>query len=411
MLLKMFKPKEKAKEESIFQKIVKTPDHIQDILLEKYFIQGSEQPSGELPIMTDLKVMYDKLMTITEPFVYLYLNPFSGKYITVELNPVMKNYRQSSYMQTDDKAIIAQNYFGSLKVSILKANVMDGSFDNRYINFKNVLYHELAHAHFGNILTVLSQTHEVNADISSIIYIIKNEDLSLNEAKYLIDSVLRMRVKTANLFRYTVQICKTLRAHSTEDALILFRCMDEEVLNTLKKIDTTDIVRYVTLWLQSVSGLLVNPYAVDFENKHLVSFLFHNNYNPIPMITDGETMCYVRTGNLKKLNDKFDLFKRRFYIPPATEDEMDIMKGFYLLNIFLRPEYFNDFMTSHMLVNDFDYIVNNLFNKDDYKYVFLDSISAYEKYKNDRANAAVHIPFGYKEKELDNFILNNHCKT
>lgn len=86
------------------------------------------------------------------------------------------------------------------------------------------------------------------------------------------------------------------------------------------------------------------------------------------------------------------------------------MKDFYLLNVLLNQDYFNDFMTSHMLVNDFDYMVNNLFNKDDYKYVFLDSLTAYEKYKNDRFNAMVNIPFGYNEKELNNFILNNHCK-
>jgi len=409
MLFKKAKPA--RIEETIFDKIIKTPDHIQDILLEKYFIQGSEVPSVDLPIINDLKVMYDKLMNVTEKFSCIYLNPFSGKYITVELDPIIKKYRQSSYMKSDDKSILKQDYFGSLKVCIVKENVRDGSFGNRFTNFKQILYHELAHAHFGNVLTMLSRTHEVNADISGVVYTIQNEDLSLDKARILIDGVLKMRMKTANLFRYTRQICKTTRSHRTEDALILFRCMDESILNTLKTIETTDIVRYVTLWLQSVSGLLENPYAIDFKNKDLVSFLFHNNYNPALMIGDKEIMCYIRTPQLKNHHQMVELFKRRFYLSPLTEDELDIMKGFYLLNVLVHQEYFNDFMTSHMLVNDFEYIVNNLFNQDDYKYVFLDSISAYEKYKNDRSNADVHIPFGYKEKELDNFIFNNHCKT
>lgn len=404
------KTKSLIKTESIFEKIVKTPDHVQDILLEKYFIEGSEQPSGEYHVMTDLKVMYDKLMSVTEKFFCVYLNPFSGKYITIELNPIAKNYRQSSYMQTDDKAILKKDYFRSLKVCIVKENVMDGSFDNRYNNFKRTLYHELAHAHFSNILTVLSNTHEINADISAIIYTLQNEDLSLTATQNLIDTVLRMRVKTVNLFRYTRQICNTTRSHRTEDALILFRCMDESILNSLKSIKTTDIVRYVTLWLNSVSGLLQNPYSIDFNNKDIVSFLFHNNYNPVLMIGGKETLCYVRTAHLTKHSEMAALFKRRFYLAPFTEEEIDIMKGFYLLNVLIRQESFNDFMTIHMLVNNFDYIVNNLFNKDDYKYVFLDSLTAYEKYKNDRANAMIYIPFGYNDKELNNFILNNHCK-
>lgn len=406
----MFKPKEKVKEESIFQKIVKTSDHIQDILLEKYFIQGSEQPSDDLPVITDLKVMYDKLMNITEPFVCLYLNPFSEKYITVELNPIIKENCNSSYMQADIDFIDKQLYFESLKVCIMKANVMDGGFGYRYNNFKHILYHELAHAHFGNILTVLTRTQEVNADISSIIYSIKQNNLSLDSAKKLIDYVLKMRIKTAHLFYYTRGICNTTRAHRTEDALILFRCLDESMLKSLKNIPTTDIVRYVIIWLQSVSELLINPYAIDFKNKNLLSFLFYNNYNPVLMIGDKDIMWYIRSPYLKNYNQKVELFKRRFYLSPLTEEEMDIMKDFYLLNVLLNQDYFNDFMTSHMLVNDFDYMVNNLFNKDDYKYVFLDSLTAYEKYKNDRSNAMVNIPFGYNEKELNNFILNNHCK-
>lgn len=397
-------------EETIFDKIIKTPDHIQDILLEKYFIQGSDAPSVELPIITDHKVMYDKLMNITEKFSCIYLNPFSGKYITVELDPIIKKYRQSSYMQSDDKSILKQDYFGSLKVCIVKENVRDGSFGNRFTNFKHILYHELAHAHFGNVLTMLSRTHEVNADISGVVYAIQHEDLSLDEARLLIDGVLKMRMKTANLFRYTRQICNTTRAHRTEDALILFRCMDESILKTLKTIETTDIVRYVTLWLQSVSGLLQNPYAIDFKNKDLVSFLFHNNYNPALMIGDKEIMCYIRTPQLKNPHQMFELFKRRFYLSPLTEDELDIMKGFYLLNVLVHQEYFNDFMTSHMLVNDFEYIVNNLFNQDDYKYVFLDSLSAYDRYKEDIANTAVNIPFGYNKDELNNFMNSSHCK-
>lgn len=408
MLFKKTKPP--IKEESIFQKIVKTPDHVQDILLEKYFIEGSEQPSGEYQIMTDIKAMYDKLMSSTEIFFCIYLNPFSGKYITIELNPTVKNYPQSSYMQTDDKAILKKDYFRSLKVCIVKENVMDGSFDNRYKNFKLILYHELAHAHFSNILTVLSNTHEINADISAIIYSIQNEDLSLMATQDMIDDVLKMRIKTVNLFRYTRQICNTTRSHRTEDALILFRAMDESILTSLKSIKTTDIVRYVILWLNSVSGLLQNPYSIDFKNKDIVSFLFHNNYNPVLMIGGKETMCYVRTAHLTKPIDMMKLFKRRFYLAPFTEEETDIMRGFYLLNVLVHQEAFNDFMTSHMLVNNFDYIVNNLFNKDDYKYVFLDSLTAYEQYKNNIANSAFDIPFGYNNKELNNFILNNHCK-
>lgn len=408
MFLKKFKPK--TKEESIFKKIIKTPDHIQDILLEKYFIPCSELPSKNLPIINNLKDMYDKLMTIKEIFFCCYLNPFSDKYITIELNPIIKENCNSSYMQADIESVEKQLYFESLKVCIMKANVIDGNFGDRYSNFKHILYHELAHAHFGNILTALSRTQEVNADISSIIYSIKHDNLSLDSAKKLIDYVLKMRIKSAHLFCYTRGIYNTTRVHRTEDALILFRCLDESILKSLKNIPTTDIVRYVIIWLQSVSELLLNPYSIDFKNKHLLSFLFYNNYNPVLMIGNKDIMWYIRSPQLKNYNQRVELFKRRFYLSPLTEEEMDIMKEFYLLNVLLHQEYFNDFMTSHMLVNNFDYIVNNLFNQFDYKYVFLDSLLSYEKYKYNIASTIVDIPFGYNNEELNNFINNIHCK-
>ena len=116
MFLKKFKPK--TKEESIFKKIIKTPDHIQDILLEKYFIPCSELPSKNLPIINNLKDMYDKLMTIKEIFFCCYLNPFSDKYITIELNPIIKENCNSSYMQADIESVEKQLYFESLKVCI-----------------------------------------------------------------------------------------------------------------------------------------------------------------------------------------------------------------------------------------------------------------------------------------------------
>jgi len=408
MLFKLFKPK--IKDESIFEKIIKTPAHVQDILLDKYFIQGSEQPTGDFEVMSNLEEMYHTLMSIDKPCVGIYLNPFSGKYVLLELNPLKKSDKDSSYMITNDKTILKQEYFGSFKVVIKKSNVQDGNFKNEFNNFKSILYHELAHAHFINILTVFSHEHEINADISGVIYSIKHENLNLAETHSLIDDTLIMRLKTANFSHYSRNVCHRGRAHGTEAALILFRSMDDEILNSLKTIEYTDIVRYVTVWLQSVTGLLVNPYQVDFNNKQLLSFMFYNNYKMPLMKLDSETTGYIRSAHVKSRHAVKRMFKQRFNLPPATVEELGIMKEFCHFNALHRLDIFNDIMINYRLFNDFNHTVNHLFNKDDYKYMFLDSLEAMRSHQETRTNHVVNIRFGYNKKELNNYIKNNHCK-
>lgn len=213
MLFKLFKPR--IKDESIFEKIVKTPAHVQDILLDKYFIQGSEQPTGDFEVLSNLEEIYQTLMSIEKPCMGIYLNPFSGKHVLIELNPIKRTENDSSYMITNDKTILKQEYFGSFKVVIKKSNIQDGNFKNEFNNFKSILYHELAHAHFVNILSVFSHKQEINADISGIIYSIKQENLNLTESLSLIDYTLIMRLKTANFLHYSRHICNRSRVHAT----------------------------------------------------------------------------------------------------------------------------------------------------------------------------------------------------
>lgn len=408
MLFKLFKPK--IKDESIFEKLVKTPAHVQDILLDKYFIQGSDQPTGDFEVLSNLEEMYQTLMSIEKPCMGIYLNPFSGKHVLIELNPIKKTENDSSYMITNDKTILKQEYFGSFKVVIKKSNVQDGNFKNDFNNFKAILYHELAHAHFVNILTVFSHEQEINADLSGIIYSIKQENLNLTETLSLIDDTLIMRLNTANFLHYSRHICNRSRVHATEAALILFRSMDDEILNTLKTIEYTDIVRYVTVWLKTVSGLLFNPYQVDFNNKKLLSFIFYNNYKSTLMKLDSESTGYIRSAHMRNSYAIKRMFKQRFNLAPATDEELGVMKEFCHFNALHRLDIFNDIIISHGLINEFNHTVNHLFNKDDYKYLFLDSIAALKSHQENRTNNVVDIHFGYNKKELNNYIKSNYCK-
>lgn len=114
-------------------------------------------------------------------------------------------------------------------------------------------------------------------------------------------------------------------------ALILFRSMDNEILNTLKTIEYTDIVRYVTVWLKSVSGLLFNPYQVDFNNKKLLSFIFYNNYKSTLMKLDSESTGYIRSAHMRNSYAIKRMFKQRFNLAPATDEELGVMKNSAIL--------------------------------------------------------------------------------
>lgn len=104
------------------------------------------------------------------------------------------------------------------------------------------------------------------------------------------------------------------------------------------------------------------------------------------------------------------MFKQRFNLPPATDEELGVMKEFCHFNALHRLDIFNDVIISHGLVNEFNKTVNHLFNKDDYKYMFLDSIEAMKVYQETRTNHVVDIHFGYNKKDLNNYIQNNYCK-
>jgi len=404
-----FQEKESLK---ILNKIANTPDHISDLLIERYFKEHSHIPPIIENLVEDLTVIYDHLMKSPCKMTFLYKNPFTDKYIKISTDPFyQEGENKSSYILIDEDSIFKKDYFNAFEIIIKKTNILEKhTFNTDFDNFKSVLYHEMAHAHLLNYLGGDRHYKESSADLASVIYFIKKNNMSLDETKKHIDDLIKIRLSTAYMFNYSRDLCFKKRIYSTEQILILFRNMNLNQLTFLKQLPDTDIMRFVLYWLDSMRSLLKNVYNVDFRNKSLITFLFYNNFNPNLLKTDSLTRFYFRIKHLpihkiKRLRNKM------YNQPELSVDECSIMTEFYLLNVLSHLDIFNDFMTIHLLHSDFDYTVSSLFNSDDYEYAFLDAIAKLEQYKIIRNQEYDHISFGYNIKDLNNFMMNSNFKS
>lgn len=391
--------------------IANTSDYIQDLLIERYFKEDSHIPPTLENVVEDLSVIYHHLINTPFKMTFLYINPFSGKFIRITTDPFhTEGENKSSYMFIYEDSIFNKDYFNAFEIVIKKVNILqEHTFNNDFENFQSSLYHEMAHAHCLNYLGGDRHYKEVSADLASVIYFIKKNNLSLDEAKKHIDNVIKIRLNTAYMFSYVRDFCIKKRIHATEQALILFRNMNLSHLKFLHQLSDNDIPRFVIYWLDSMMGLLNNVYHVDFTNKSLIKFLFYNTFNQNLLKTDSLIRFSIRVKHASSGERKL-LHKKIHQQPDLSDEELDLMTEFYLLNVLTNLDIFNDFMTTHLLHSNFNYTVERLFNNDDYQYAFLDVIKKLEQYKITKNQKYNHIPFNYNIKDLNNFMTNSNCK-
>lgn len=410
MLFSYFRSHEKESLK-LLDKIANTPDHIHDLLIERYFKEHSHMPPVLNNVVEDLSVIYYHLMNTPRKMTFLYTNPFSGKYIRISTDPFhVDGENKSSYMLICEDSIIKKDYFNAFEIVMKKVNMLqEHTFDTDFESFQSAIYHEMAHAHFLNYLGGDRHYKEASADLASVIYFIKKNNVSLEEAKKHIDNVIRIRLSTAYMFSYVRDLCVKPRIHATEQVLILFRNINLAQLTFLQQLPDTDILRFVLYWLDSMKRLLKNIYHVDFNNKSLVKFLFYNTFNEKLLKTDSMTRFYLRIKHAPT-NQHKRLIEKRHQQLELSGDETNLMTEFYLLNVSNNLGIFNDFMTTHLLHSNFDYTVKSLFNQDDYQYAFLDVIKKIEQYDIIKKQKYNYIPFNYNMKDLNNFMMNSNCK-
>lgn len=400
--------KSSNKKNYLIRKIIKeSPSCVQDLLLTKYFKLGSEYPQLTDSVIDDVSVIYRVLRSSCLNTTFIYINPFTNKHIKINVlvEESTSDLKRYSCMSISNKNLFNRTYFDLFEIFICRNDFINiNTCLDPFNLFKYIFYHELAHASCIDYFNDNKHYSEISADLSSIIYCIKKDNLSLTDSKNLIARLLNFRISTINISTYLGKYKSAVRTHSTELYLIVFRLLNEVMLKKIKSLENTDILRFVSFLIQSMNHLVKNAYSIDFDNKELIKFLFYNNYNPDIIKTNSSTRAYIRATHVKKEKDKLALYNNRHNQPLLSLSEHYQIKDCCLDNILSDLTIFNDFMTFNLLNSHFDYCVQELFKPYEAHLVFTESFDKFNQFKIKRSQVKSDIPFNFSIHDLKRFL-------
>lgn len=204
------------------------------------------------------------------------LNPFNNLEVVSCFDKSSKD--AGSYIITYERAIFNRKTDNVFEMYLSYNSLKDvhgfNIFDNKTeseIAFEFTLYHELAHASYGQILNKMDKVYdnkgEINSDISAIIKIIKNHSFDKHDSLKLCDHILKFRASLTKYFK-TADTANSyfagnnlVRTHFTEEAILNFKKFIVKSNDMLRNIPDTDIPAFAELFVKNYSNsndLVVN---------------------------------------------------------------------------------------------------------------------------------------------------------
>lgn len=258
------------------------------------------------------------------------MNPFNGIVMNLEL----KKYEKTDPYQ--NQVIKIDEYAHDInKMHIIqiethqkdKLNLTSNEDLNNLLGFEFTVYHELAHTTY-NQISKKDETksykgdNEIHSDISAIIKMIKNHDLSKESSIMLCKSIFEYRTKTHYEAHYFEKNVKT-RDHFTELSIIDFSNVLEKKLDLIKSIPDNEIADFVEILIAENNKVNKN-YLPNIENKEYVIDKLLNKYFDDVIGNDFDLLIrsfMFNKGLYKKMFTKME-FDFKDYITPEQQKEM-----------------------------------------------------------------------------------------
>lgn len=265
----------------------------------------------------------------------LFINPFTNQPIelavmTDTVNQCMRYSTKYLFVGENDLSKVTINEAGVTEIADLMRLSTD--FANRDEIVKEfTIYHELSHdSHFQNyrsykdairmgvdIPNKTKMLHEIESDLSSILYIIKDRKLNIMDAFELINGVVNFRCSVNNNTKWDLSLkClteETTHYHITQPALLVLTRMinDEGVgfIHQMSCLEITNIAYHIAdivdkdFYSHNYKSLLPEDrdvfkhYLKDFSNEQLMCFYLLSYY--------GEDIITYNNAPLEVRQDKF----------------------------------------------------------------------------------------------------------
>jgi hypothetical protein len=291
--------------------------------------------------------------------VYNLFNPFN------ELNINLKFYdgdlKDLSFLSVNSTKIENKEVNESFSILINKNirnrvnyKIFNIEYERNLITLFTVL-HECAHCSFTQILNTEENFKEKHSDLSSLIYIIKMNDLDLENSKKLCNFILKYRSKTFTLKLKNYNSNK-IRSHFTEDSLLIFKSfLTNDNLSYIKKIENKDICVFTEILLESCNKFdLFSNFEIEKRKILLESILedplYFKQLKKDYDFNHAYEMAKISNFSIQELKSNY----------PATNEFIKMFNKKIIQKCLIDDETFKDIFINYKLKTDFNNFINSV---------------------------------------------------
>lgn len=332
------------------------------------------------------------------------INPFNDLKIKISSsNEIEKSFSVSNETKKNNK-----DFNNTFHIFISKKNKNNDlrKGDNLLMDF--ILYHELAHSSYAQILSNYDydrNSNEINSDIVSIIKIINENDFSISQTNKLCNVILDYRAKTARYDKKTnlqsyMDGYANVRCHFTEESILNFKdfIKVDNNINYIKEIKDADLSSFAQIFHMNTKNLnncidiqstVIKNYDIILEtllDNPLYFKTMKNDYNE-SHTNDLIGLTNYSEKELKKMN-------------PVTVEYINKMKKNIINASRSSPHVFKDIFINYQLRTNFN---NYIFKNENKKIIennFSDIILKFENYKNNKSGLKLDIDSKTTSRQL-----------
>lgn len=381
---------------------------LRDSLLSKFIKTDKENPIiSYVNDFNDIEELLNNIESADDEYSCRLINPFTGLEIKSYFTKT-PDKKSNSYMITNFDLLINNKqdeaFIMIINYAHLNSNHDINPSDSKLkkMVFEFTVYHELAHASFSQILnnTDYNKTNkgEVNSDVSAIIKVIKNNNLSIDESLNFCNHILKFRANHAKYYDPSGSTSENflknydVRIHFTEEDLLhlkQFILSNNKMLKTIPDEDITTFSEILVSSFKSNSPLLIEQKSSLSNNIMIDSFIENPKF--IEAFNDEYQQSYLLQLPKHKRDDT-----NLSNIKKSCES----LKDFFSSNFSL----FKDFYIVFNLKYNYDNFVQN--NLIDNPNVNKEIIERYSNYRFVKNNNNVEIPCNFTHFELKNKLNN-----
>lgn len=281
---------------SLIDEAISNPLVRKEILKENIFKINNEEKHMKVEDFIDVIVLHaegvkegtDSVMTAmnvknsTLGIKRKVMNPFNGIVMDLEMQHEQEHTMHGNRVFTMDKEFhdIHSLYIVQVMTNNNRSlNVSEDEKYNKLVNFEFTLYHELAHTSYNQMSKTKTDDRnlkEIHSDLSSIIKVIKNHNMSGSEALHLCEEIFKFRTESPSKSQYFDKV-PTIREHFTELGIISFTSTLSKKMDKIKELKDSEIGDFVETFIQESMKKEINVLPV-MENKEAFVKELLNNY-------------------------------------------------------------------------------------------------------------------------------------